>query len=186
MSSKVEFQLPAYPGRRNFTYPTAITADESELIWTSVKGSGTIAYREITAIELPLGDPDPGQWTGRCIISGARGQVLQVRCGSPAVYAEFVRFLHRQLSAGDRTRISFETDGNRTPKADRLIAFGYLPCAALGIGAFLVIADKRLAMGIAVGAIAAWFVYAAIVDALLPKSPTTYTPDPLDEKFLPR
>jgi hypothetical protein len=189
MGNPREFQLPSYPVKRYFTYPTAITLDEQEIEWTNKKGTGRIAYREILAIELQVGDPDPGERPNACVIWTSGGAALSVFCDIAGrekhheLYADFIRFLHQQLSPEDRNRISFKTDGKLTPKADRLLVAGVVGLPAIALGLFLVVGHPAAVfMGLTVVEI----VYVIAIMKLIPKEPRTYCPDPLDEKFIPR
>jgi hypothetical protein len=189
------------------SYQTTVTADVREIRWTNRTASGTIAYREITAIELIVGDPDPGERTDYCVISTADGPALRVYCeaGSTSrmkdrqarrdVYSNFVRFLHRQLSPEDRSRIAFKTDGKLPPNGQRLIVAGILGSSILLVILFILLGhpesgemtfdppSRPLALGL--GYILVNVAYGIAIHKLFPKEPRTYCPDPLDERFLP-
>ncbi len=196
-SEPTVFELYAYPGSRAFAYPTIVTADSEGIEWKNTKGSGRIAYQEITMIALSLGEPDPDEGReDRCSISTGGGVALTVFCEmAPGLarknkdlpvlrsrYSSFVRFLHQQLSPADRSRIVFKTDGLLTPKAQRFLVGGFLGSVAVFGGLFLLIGHPM----------AAWFgfiffqvVYTIAILNLIPKAPLSYCPDPLDERYLP-
>ncbi len=44
---------------RGDSYSTTVTADAHEIRWINRRGSGSLAYSEITAIELLVGEADP-------------------------------------------------------------------------------------------------------------------------------
>ena len=189
------------------SYQTTVTADAREIRWTNRTGSGTIAYRDITAIELIVGDPDPGERDDSCAIWTATGRSLRVYCeaGSssrakdrPArleVYSNFVRFLHRQLSPEDRRRIAFKTDGKLSPKAQRFLVAGILVSSILLVTLFILLGHAQsgemtfdppgIPLALGLGYLLLNVAYGIAIHKRFPKEPRTYCPDPLDERFLP-
>jgi hypothetical protein len=207
MSSESPSEVFVFTHPGGASYQTTVTADAREIRWTNRRGSGTIAYREISAIELIVGDPDPGERDDSCVISTASGPALRVYCeaGSASrvkdrqarceVYSNFLRFLHRQLGPEDRSRIAFKTDGKLPPKGQRFIVAGILVSTILMVALVILLGHREagemtfdppgLPLALGLGYIIVNVANGIAIYKLFPKEPRTYCPDPLDERFLP-
>jgi len=194
--SAAEFEFVAYDGTPSSTGPMTVTVDAREIRWTSPKTSGRVGYQEIAAIELILGDPDPDERDDICIISRVSGIALKVYCEARRsafdkplraarrqAYSRFLQLLHERLSAEDRRRIAFKTDGKLTEKAQRYLVGGWLASSIVVITLLIAIGHP---MALGFGYLIFLIAYCLAIFRLIPKEPRTYCPDPIDERFLPR
>ncbi len=98
-------------------------------------------------------------------------------------YSSFVQALHGRLSAEDRRRIAFKTDGKLTRKAQRYLVGGWLASSILVIVLLVAIWHP---MELGFGYLFFQIVYGLAIFNLIPKEPRSYCPHPLDEMYLPR
>jgi hypothetical protein len=168
----------------------------AKIRWTSPKTSGHLGYGEIASVTLILGDPDGDERDDCCLISKASGLALKVYCdgGKSAqdrrlypvrrqAYSNVILLLHGQLSAEDRNRIEFKTDGKLTRKAQLFLVRGWL-VSSVSVLALLIAIGRPMELGF--GYLFFQVVYGVAIFNLIPKEPRTYCPNPIDEMFLPR
>jgi hypothetical protein len=192
--STAEFFVLANAGRGVYR-PTTVTVDAEGIRWTNEAGSGGVAYAEIVSIEIVVGDPDPGEINDFCTIWTATGPALRVFCASgessrtkdrPArieAYSSYLLFLHQQISPEDRGRIAFKTDGKLPEKAQRLIVVEMVISSIVLIGLLIAF---WYPMELTFGWAFLQFVFAIVIFNMFPKEPRTYSPDPLDKRYVPR
>jgi hypothetical protein len=193
MTPEAEFELFGSPTGRTVPYKMAIRVEDRSISWVSPQGPGSMSFDDIAVIELVLGDPDGNERPDYCTIHTSAGPAFRVYCEYAGMhknvqdrrkaYSEFLVFLHQRLSPQDRERISFKTDGKLTPKAERLIVVQYLVSTVLyfmlwyffghPVALCLVFVGFQIVFGIA-------------VFNLIPKAPLSYSPNPLDDRYLPR
>ncbi len=194
--SVVEFALIAYDGTPTSTGPMTVIVDATGIAWTSLKTSGCVGYDEITSISLILGDPDPDERDDYCLIHKASGLALKVYCDGGKsfadrklyilrrlAYSNFILLLHSRLSVESRNRIEFKTDGKLTRKAQLFLVWGWA-ISSVAVIALLITLGHPMALGFYY--MFFLLVYGVAIFSLIPKEPRTYTPDPIDETFLPR
>lgn len=193
MSPNAEFELFGSPTGRTTPYKMTVRVEDRGISWISPEGLGTLEFDEIAVVELVLGDPDGDERPDCCTIHTAAGPTFRVYCeyagmrknrqDRRSAYSGFLVVLHQRLSPNDRVRISFKTDGKLSPKAERLIVLQYLGSATLF---FLLWYFVGHPIALCLGLVALQIVFAIAVFNLIPKTPLTYSPDPLDDRYLPR
>ncbi len=194
--SAVEFALIAYDGTPTSTGAMTVIVDATGIAWTSLKTSGCVGYDDITSISLILGDPDPDERDDYCLIHKASGLALKVYCDGGKsfadrklyllrrqAYSNFILLLHSRLSVDNRNRIEFKTDGKLTRKAQLFLVWGWA-VSSVAVIALLITLGHPMALGFCY--MFFLLVYGVAIFSLIPKEPRTYTPDPIDEMFLPR
>ena len=193
MSSEAEFELFGSPTGRTIPYKMSVRVEDRSISWVSPTGPGRLEFDDVAVIELVLGDPDGDERPDHCTIHTAAGPAFRVYCEYGGMrknrqdrrraYSEFLIALHQRLSPEDRSRISFKTDGKLSPKAERLIVVQYLASTTLS---FVLWCFFGHPMAICLGFVGFQIVFAIAVFSLIPKTPLHYSPDPLDERYLPR